>query len=54
MCLLLLSILASLGETQEQKDARFEEKWKERELRWLEEALEEEYDEIDGIEDADF
>ena len=31
-----------------------EEMIKERERRWREEELEEEYDEIDGIDDADY
>lgn len=31
-----------------------DEKIKERERKWREEDLEEEYDEIDGIEDADY
>ena len=31
-----------------------EEKIKEREKKWREEELEEEYDELDGIEDADY
>ena len=31
-----------------------EEKINERERRWREEELEEEYDEIDGIDDADY
>ena len=31
-----------------------EEKIKERERRWREEEIEEEYDEIDGIDDADY
>ena len=31
-----------------------EEKTKEREKKWREEELEEEYDELDGIEDADY
>ena len=34
--------------------SRSEEKINERERRWREEELEEEYDEIDGIEDADY
>lgn len=33
---------------------RSEEKINEREKRWREEELEEEYDEIDGIDDADY
>lgn len=31
-----------------------DEKIKERERKWREEELEEEYDELDGIEDADY
>ena len=31
-----------------------DEKIKERERKWREEDLEEEYDELDGIEDADY
>lgn len=31
-----------------------EERNKERERKWREEELEEEYDELDGIEDADY
>lgn len=31
-----------------------DEKNKERERKWREEELEEEYDELDGIEDADY
>lgn len=34
--------------------SRSEEKINEREKRWREEELEEEYDEIDGIYDADY
>ena len=34
--------------------SRSEEKINERERRWREEELEEEYDEIDGIDDADY
>jgi hypothetical protein len=34
--------------------SRSEEKINERERRWREEVLEEEYDEIDGIDDADY
>ena len=34
--------------------SRSEEKINEREKRWREEELEEEYDEIDGIDDADY
>ena len=34
--------------------SRSEEKINEREKRWPEEELEEEYDEIDGIDDADY
>ena len=30
------------------------EKFQERERKWSEEELEEEYDELDGIEDADY
>ena len=44
MCL-LLSLLFGSGS---------DDKRKEREKRWREEELEEEYDEIDGIEDADY
>lgn len=34
--------------------SRSDEKINERERRWREEELEEEYDEIDGIDDADY
>lgn len=34
--------------------SRSEEKINERERKWREEELEEEYDEIDGIDDADY
>lgn len=34
--------------------SRSEEKINERERRWREEELEEEYDEIDGIDDAEY
>ena len=34
--------------------SRSEEKINERERRWREEELEEEYDEIDGTDDADY
>ncbi len=34
--------------------SRSEEKINERERRWREEELEEEYDEIDGIDDTDY
>ena len=34
--------------------SRSEEKIDERERKWREEELEEEYDEIDGIDDADY
>ena len=44
MCL-LLSLLFGPGSTDKQN---------EREKRWREEELEEEYDGIDGIEDADY
>ncbi len=44
MCL-LLSLLFGSGSS---------DKHNEREKRWREEELEEEYDELDGIEDADY
>ena len=44
MCLLLSLLFGSSS-----SDKRLE-----REKRWREEELEEEYDEIDGIEDADY
>lgn len=44
MCL-LLSLLFGSGSSDKQK---------EREKRWREEELEEEYDELDGIENADY
>lgn len=47
MCL-LLSLLFGSGSSSKP------DKVKERERRWHEEELEEEYDEIDGIEDADY
>lgn len=47
MCI-LLSLLFGSGSSKKP------DKYKERERRWREEELEEEYDEIDGIEDADY
>ena len=47
MCI-LLALLLSSGSSKKQ------DKYKERERRWRDEELEEEYDEIDGIEDADY
>ena len=47
MCI-LLSLLLGSGSSKKP------DKYKERERRWREEELEEEYDEIDGIEDADY
>ena len=34
--------------------SNYDDKIKERERKWREEELEEEYDELDGIEDADY
>ena len=49
MCF-LLSLLFGSGSFSDNKS----DKYKERERRWRKEELEEEYDEIDGIEDADY
>ena len=53
----LFRFLLSIGETPEEKEARWNRKqqeFKEWEARQREDELEEEYDEIDGIEDADY
>ena len=47
MCILLSLLFGSSSDNKS-------DKIKERERRWREEELEEEYDEIDGIEDADY
>ena len=42
------------GETPDERRKRIDKKRAEQERKWREEEREEEYDEIDGIEDADY